>query len=268
MNGAVTARVVAPRRTYRGGYLIGFLLLAVAALLAAAEYQGRPQMARVMGLMAAYGLLYAAEPLLAPHFRPLPIVYFPAQAALVLAITNTQPFLDNLSSLYIGLWVQALHAFPRRVAIGCMALLALLMTRTLILARSWAEGIGLSLVFLAGAIFCVSYDLLYARTHADQAESQALLAELVEAHEELQEHAARAEELAMARERSRLAREIHDSVSQMILSIRLTAGAARLLLDRDPARVPELLDRLQQMTGSALAELRSIIAELHPPHHP
>ena len=42
MNGAVTARAAAPRQTYRGGYLIGFLLLGVAALLAAGEYHGRP----------------------------------------------------------------------------------------------------------------------------------------------------------------------------------------------------------------------------------
>jgi signal transduction histidine kinase len=73
------------------------------------------------------------------------------------------------------------------------------------------------------------------------------------------------EELTAARERNRLARELHDSVSQTIFSVTLTAQAARLLLDRDPARVPELLDRLESMTASALAQLRSLIAKLHPP---
>ena len=65
--------------------------------------------------------------------------------------------------------------------------------------------------------------------------------------------------------RNRLARELHDSVSQVIFSIRLTAESARILLEREPARVPEQVDLLQTMTGDALARLRSLIAELRPP---
>jgi signal transduction histidine kinase len=38
-----------------------------------------------------------------------------------------------------------------------------------------------------------------------------------------------------------------------------------MLLEKDPARLPEQLDRLQEMTGSALTQLRSLIAELRPP---
>jgi signal transduction histidine kinase len=91
-----------------------------------------------------------------------------------------------------------------------------------------------------------------------------LLAELQQAHRELQENAAQAEELASARERNRLARELHDSVSQVIFGITLTSQSARLLLERDPARVPEQLDRLQEMTASTLGQLRSLIAQLRP----
>jgi signal transduction histidine kinase len=257
-----------PTRTYRGGYLIGFLLLGVAALRAVISYQGQPQLVEAMLLLAGYGLLYAAEPLLARHFRWIPFLYFPLQIALLLVLTNLRPFLDNSCTLYIPLWVQALHAFPRRVAIGWMILFALLMSVTLIVGTTWAEGIGLSLNMMAAAIFLVSYDMLYTRTRADQAQSQALLAELQQAHQKLQDHAAQAEELAAARERNRLVREMHDSVSQVIFSIRLTAEATRLLLERDPARVPEQLDRLEEMTGSALAQLRSLIAQLRPPQNP
>jgi signal transduction histidine kinase len=103
------------------------------------------------------------------------------------------------------------------------------------------------------------------QAQSDQAESQVLLAELQQAHQKLQEYAAQGEELAAARERNRLARELHDSVSQVIFSISLTARSTHLLLDRDPARVPEQLDRLQEMTAGALGQLRSLIAELRPP---
>ena len=93
----------------------------------------------------------------------------------------------------------------------------------------------------------------------------ALLADLQSAHTRLQEYAAQAEELASARERNRLARELHDSVSQAIFSITLTSQSARILLEREPARVPEQVDRLQEMTGQALVQLRSLIAQLRPP---
>jgi signal transduction histidine kinase len=252
-------------RPYQGGFLIGCLLLAVAALRALIFYRGQPPLAQVLLLLAAYGLLYGAEPLLSPRWPWVRFLYFPLQTALLLVVTNVRPFLDNTCSLYIPLAMQALHAFSRRVAVFWMLLFSVLLMLTLILGVGWADGIGLGLVMLGGGVFLISYDLLYLRTRADQAESQVLLTELQAAHQKLQEHAALAEELAAARERNRLARELHDSVSQVIFGIALTAQSARLLLERDPARVPEQLDRLEEMTGSALSRLRALIAQLRPP---
>jgi signal transduction histidine kinase len=126
---------------------------------------------------------------------------------------------------------------------------------------------GLSLVIVGAGTLLISYELLYTQTQADEAESEVLLAELRQAHRKLQEHAAQAEGLAAARERNRLARELHDSVSQVIFSITLTSQAARLLLARDQGRVPEQLNCLQEMTSSALGQLRSLIAQLRPPQN-
>jgi signal transduction histidine kinase len=257
---------VAPR--YRGGYLIGLLLLGTAALRAVIFYQGQPQLVTAMLFMAGYGLLYATEPLLSPRLRWYRLLYFPLQTALLLVVTNLRPFLDITCQLYIALGVQALHAFSRRTASAWMIVFAVLLLGTMIPGAGWMEGLGLSLVMLGGGTFLISYELLYTQTQADQAASEELLAELQHAHQELQDHAARAEELAAARERNRLARELHDSVSQVIFGVTLTSQAARLLLERDPARVPEQLDHLQEMAGSALGQLRSLIAQLRPPQTP
>lgn len=258
---------VLPARHYQGGYLVGFLVAGVAAIRVILFYQGRSRLVAVI-LLAVYGLLYAVEPLLSARVRWFHFLYFPLQTGLVLTLANLRPFLDFTSVLYVPLSVQALHAFPRRAAWAWMVLFAALFSVTLVRGVGWAGGLALSLLILAGGGFLVSYDLLYGRTQADQAESQALLAELQQAHQALQEYAAQAEELAAARERNRLARELHDSVSQVIFSITLTSEAARLLLERDPGRVPEQLDRLQDMTDSALGQLRSLIAQLRPPQNP
>jgi signal transduction histidine kinase len=258
---------VLPARHYQGGYLVGFLIVGVAAVRAILFYQCSMRLVAVL-LLVAYGILYAAEPVVSARLRWFGFLYLPLQAALVATLGNLRPFLDFCNVLYLPLSVQALRAFTLRAALGWTAVFSALLVPTLVVGMGWSAGLSLYLTILAATGFLLSYDQLYCRTQASQAQSQALLADLEQSHHGLRVYAAQAEELAVARERNRLAREMHDSVSQVILSIRFTAHAARLLLDRDPARVPEQLDRLQEMTGSALLQLRSLIAQLHPSHNP
>jgi PAS domain S-box-containing protein len=71
-------------------------------------------------------------------------------------------------------------------------------------------------------------------------------------------------DLAALEERQRLARELHDSVSQALYGITLGARTARALLDRDPARAAEPLDYALSLAEAALAEMRTLIFELRP----
>ena len=66
-------------------------------------------------------------------------------------------------------------------------------------------------------------------------------------------------------ERQRLARELHDSVSQSLFSIELNAGAAEALMEKDPVRARQRISRLRGTAHEALNDLRALIAELHPP---
>jgi signal transduction histidine kinase len=252
-------------RIYQGGYLIGFIVIVVVALRALISFQGQPAFALAVVLLVIYALLYSTEPLISTRWHGFRFLYFPLQTALVLVLNNLRPYLDISNLLYIPLSVQTLHAFTRRQAMGWMGLFAVMLTATQIVGLGIADGLARSLMVLGGGAFLVSYDLLYSQTQADQAKSQLLLAELQQAHQKLQEYAQQAEELAGARERNRLARDLHDTVSQLIFSVTLTARSARLLLEKDPMRLPEQLDRLQEMTSSALTQLRSLIAELRPP---
>jgi signal transduction histidine kinase len=73
-----------------------------------------------------------------------------------------------------------------------------------------------------------------------------------------------AQELAAVEERQRLARELHDSVSQALYSIALGLHTARIQLDRDPAKLPASIDDLLALAAAALAEMRALIFELRP----
>jgi signal transduction histidine kinase len=73
-----------------------------------------------------------------------------------------------------------------------------------------------------------------------------------------------AQDLAALEERQRLARELHDSVSQALYGIALGARTARTLLDRDPSRAAEPLDYALSLAEAGLAEMRALIFELRP----
>jgi signal transduction histidine kinase len=75
----------------------------------------------------------------------------------------------------------------------------------------------------------------------------------------------RSRELSIVAERNRLALELHDAVSQKLFSLVLTAEAAAMLLDRDPAAARGQVERLQLSARQALDELRSLVFELRPP---
>jgi signal transduction histidine kinase len=69
---------------------------------------------------------------------------------------------------------------------------------------------------------------------------------------------------AALEERQRLARELHDSVSQALYGIALNASAADELLEAAPERTRGLLQDVLHLADAGLAELRALIFELRP----
>jgi signal transduction histidine kinase len=78
----------------------------------------------------------------------------------------------------------------------------------------------------------------------------------------------RSRELSVMQERSRLARELHDAVTQKLFSIRAHARAAAVLADREPADLAPVRAEIEAISGlgaEAHAELRAVIDGLAPP---
>jgi signal transduction histidine kinase len=72
------------------------------------------------------------------------------------------------------------------------------------------------------------------------------------------------QELAAIEERQRLARDLHDSVSQTLFTCKNMAESAVRRWNKDPARSKELMDEVLQLTLTALAEMRILLLELRP----
>ena len=69
---------------------------------------------------------------------------------------------------------------------------------------------------------------------------------------------------ATAAERNRLARELHDAVTQTLFSASLTADVLPRIWRRDPEAGMRSLEELRQLTRGALAEMRTLLLEMRP----
>jgi signal transduction histidine kinase len=74
----------------------------------------------------------------------------------------------------------------------------------------------------------------------------------------------RSRELSIVEERNRLARDLHDSVTQTLFSLSLTAESALTLAETDPAQAKEQMLQVRMLATEALQEMRSLIFELRP----
>ncbi|MBK8988295.1 MAG: sensor histidine kinase [Chloroflexi bacterium] len=73
------------------------------------------------------------------------------------------------------------------------------------------------------------------------------------------------QQVAVLQERQRLARELHDSVTQLIFSITLIAQSIAPAWSRDRAEGENRVNRLLELSQSALAEMRALLFELRSP---
>lgn len=119
---------------------------------------------------------------------------------------------------------------------------------------------------LVGGLFAWGISRGYLQMERDAQERTSLVNSLMRAQEEtsaLQEELARSQhEAGIAAERTRLAREIHDTIAQQLSSIGLHAKAASAASNLDAAN--EALERIDHLSGQSLTDLRRIIAALAP----
>jgi signal transduction histidine kinase len=77
------------------------------------------------------------------------------------------------------------------------------------------------------------------------------------------EQAADAARAAVRAERQRLARDLHDSVSQTLISLHLSAQAATELWDTQPTLARDALELVRKLASLAATEMRTLLVDLH-----
>ena len=88
------------------------------------------------------------------------------------------------------------------------------------------------------------------------------VAELEERARRAEREARRERDLAAAEERTRIARDLHDSAGHAINVILVHAGAARLLAEKDPSRSREALATIEAVARETLGEIDQLVRAL------
>ncbi len=87
---------------------------------------------------------------------------------------------------------------------------------------------------------------------------------LEEAHTQLRRYAEQVEELAVARERTRMAREIHDSLGHYLTILNVQLETISKLVERDPSRLAAEVAEARQVAAQSMQEVRNAVAAMRP----
>lgn len=256
----------------------GFLIFAAVWLRGAVEFAGAAELVQVHALLFAYGLLFlAGSRMFARWPAPgegvrawwsqawLPLLYLLVQSGLAMALMFIRPQWDFFGLLFIPISLQAVLHYGRGAGLRLITIFSILMALPL-LASEEGPLFGLAMTGLySGMCFLFGgYAHQVMKAEAARRQNQQTLVELQAAHSRLLDYAAQVEELTAEYERNRLARELHDSVTQTVFSMNLSAQSARLLLARDSTKAADQLQQIEALAAGAMREIQTLISQLRP----
>jgi signal transduction histidine kinase len=242
------------------GYIVNFVFIY--------EQDGRSLTVQELAFGVSFGVIYLLLGLNARViFDRLPsgwaeVVFFSVQCSLVFGIG----FILGTGGTWligiplVGFAVEMLT--PRQCWAVYVALVACVVLPIGLRHANWISAL-ISAVTVSTAIFFVAVftqmrlNEQQAREHAEQ-----LMEELEQANVQLAAYAAQAEELAMTQERNRLAREIHDNLGHYLTIVNVQIEAAKVVMDSDPGRALDALNKAQELTQKGLTRVRESVAAL------
>jgi signal transduction histidine kinase len=258
-----------------------YLLYAAVALRGVVIFANDPRLPLVIGCFGAYGLLLFLEHWLTrpkslvftkledqkPSFTQVwrSLLYLLMQSALVIALMAVPTTQDFFALLFVPLSIQVVLSFGRKIGYVCIAVYSLIII-LLLLGSEDGPFFGMAMGLFFGGMCFLFGGYAYQVQKAEMARNQnrETFNELQTAHRQLQGYADQVASLAIEQERNRLARNLHDSVTQTVFSMNLAAQSASLLLENEPSRSLEQLQRIEELAASALSEIQTLISQLRP----
>ncbi len=199
------------------------------------------------------------------HYPTIIRGYLLIGSVIISALLLLNPELNFYIILFYILSTEALMCFSRREGYGWLVFFTVLTTGLLFSLTDFIEAAVSIPIYLGGFFFFATFANATYQANVARLESQRLLEELQAAHRQLQEYAAQAEHLAVAEERNRLSREMHDTIGHRLTVAAVQLEGAHKLIPKNPERAGEMVDTVRQQVREALNELRQTVATLREP---
>ena len=237
----------------------GLLMVAIISLVVLLNWQGWAVSGPQIALMAGFAAMLTRQPKIdSPRSRAY--LYLGTQMIiLVFALSYSSVFIF----LFYVLSVQTLMLLPMQIGMRWVLLFTAITGFVTFYDgfQPYADLVT-TLINGAGFFFFGAFGNALVQAQRARDESQRILAELTDAHGRLQRYAEQAETLAVAEERNRMSREMHDTLGhRLTVSIVQLEGAGRLL-ERDTPRAGQMIQTVREQLVEGLADLRATLASL------
>jgi signal transduction histidine kinase len=221
-------------------------------------------------LMAAFAVAYELfEQHKARRMEAWPVPYRSVLAYLVVQLAITTGLLLFSPSFFGPLLSLMGHTFSslpmRRWPVPTLAIAALLAAPIGVYAAiaeaDWGSVVG----FVFSMVMLIALAIFVGVLFSEHYKNSILIHELRRAKDELERYATQAEELAVLRERTRLAREMHDSLGHALVLVNVKLEAAQRLYAVEAARGDAELEATRSLVRETMGELRRSLADLRSP---
>ncbi len=243
---------------------IGYLAILAVAILGIQFFEVGVQKIVGIVLLTIFTILYTLMPSQdSPAWKQH--TYLAVMTAIVAVLLGMKPNLGVFPMLFFVLSPAAMMIFPHRMGMVWIGIFTLVTGVVFFLFMQPWDALMTLLPYAAGYGFFGAFARALANAEDARKESQRLFVELQAAHRQLQDYAARAEELAVAEERNRLAREMHDTLGHRLTVASVQLEGAQRLIPQNPERASTMISTVREQVRQALGELRATVATLREP---
>ncbi|MBT3322026.1 MAG: sensor histidine kinase, partial [Anaerolineae bacterium] len=193
--------------------------------------------------------------------------YLSIQTALIIGLLTLPPHHDFVIILFFILSALATRLEPGKKGYYWIAIFTIITIIFFFLSVGIENALYRLPIYAGGYLFFGAFSASATKAEIARRESETLLEDLTAAHLKLQTYAAQAEELAVAEERNRLAREMHDTLGHRLTVAIIQLEGAERLVDEEPERARIMLGTIKEQMRAAFSELRQALATLREPLH-
>ena len=220
--------------------------------------------------LAAFTLLMAFHLIL--HWASMNITlnkkwvvpYLALQGALAFSLVIVAQKVNLTIGLYMAMIGEAVGILRyKRYSTIAILVYLILSSINFILLTGWTSLGAWLITMVPVTVFVVVYVSLYSRETQARSHAQALLEELKVAHQQLADYADKIEELTLAAERQRMARELHDTLAQGLAGLILQLEAADAYISSSrPERAQSIIRQAMSRARDTLSDARKVIDDL------